>query len=405
MIKELLKSLLRFPLVTLDKIGSLIKQVLFFMPLAVIKFLKKWPWDGIQVNIEKRKFFKWAVICIFILVGGYYGVNRMIMPKIYLSKAVNLLKEGEYIKARLEMEKMGVRNSNIKNLLNILNTPLTFNIDLRYLNERHQPPDENLLKIPSAGNYRLEFVSSSKSYLYIYQLDFHNNLKKLFPNLKYSPVLNPIFAHKIHYLPSTEFENQKGWFILDENIGEEKIYFVASFWPSLDLEKLFDQFKKSTTEQEKDSLRSQLIERLERREQVQSFGIKGVFYKVFPFMHEKRQKKVGTYKDYLSKKEWQHIGYGRFGYTYQQAQSFSMENGGKWSLPSIADLQALERQKASHIDKFRELSEDHAYWTKDRATNGNPYGYWVGKTDNGNTIEDYPESWALSVILVRDIKK
>ena len=90
-------------------------------------------------------------------------------------------------------------------------------------------------------------------------------------------------ADTVYWLPPKE--PQENWFCLDENVGQEKIYFIASRWPSLDLENLFSQLKNTSSDEEKDELKRKLLKRIESKNQLQRDEIKGVFYQVILFEH------------------------------------------------------------------------------------------------------------------------
>ena len=74
------------------------------------------------------------------------------------------------------------------------------------------------------------------------------------------------------------------WFTLDQQDGEETIYFVASRRPGRDLEDTYGQLLRAP-ETKKDTFHRTLMEKIKTRAQAREAGIKGVFYTAFTFQH------------------------------------------------------------------------------------------------------------------------
>lgn len=72
------------------------------------------------------------------------------------------------------------------------------------------------------------------SYIYIWQTDSSGEVFRIFPNADFHPQGNPVPAGKQVWLPSVR--NQRQWFHLDQNPGEEEIVIVASKEALPDLE-------------------------------------------------------------------------------------------------------------------------------------------------------------------------
>jgi len=90
----------------------------------------------------------------------------------------------------------------------------------------------------SGDTYKIVFTPKQDAYVYIFQVDGHNQLSRLFPNQRYgeTPLSQPnhyVSAGRTYHIPS----EQKS-FQLDQNTGEEKIYFVATTEQDHELEKL-----------------------------------------------------------------------------------------------------------------------------------------------------------------------
>lgn len=73
------------------------------------------------------------------------------------------------------------------------------------------------------------------SYLYVAQIDARGDIFPIFPNKEFSGKTNPVQAGKGFRLPAQDY------FFLDENIGKERIFVLASDGPLKDVESLFAQ--------------------------------------------------------------------------------------------------------------------------------------------------------------------
>jgi hypothetical protein len=104
-------------------------------------------------------------------------------------------------------------------------------------------------------------------------------------------------------------------------------------------------------------------------------------------------------------KEWWHIGMGKYGFTYKDVHDILEYNKDSWTLPSIKDVNNITEKD----NMFEMLLKDNPYWTADRATNGNPYGYCFGTQINCEGMpdehyRDYRETDTLAIILIRKAK-
>ena len=85
-----------------------------------------------------------------------------------------------------------------------------------------------------ADNFAVLVKPGGTSYVYIWQTDSSGEVFRVFPNSDFHPQGNPVPAGKLVWLPWTK--NQRQWFHLDQNPGEEEIVIVASSVPLRELE-------------------------------------------------------------------------------------------------------------------------------------------------------------------------
>jgi hypothetical protein len=78
----------------------------------------------------------------------------------------------------------------------------------------------------AADNFAVIVKPESQSYVYIWQTDSSGEVFRVFPNSDFNPQGNPVSAKTEVWLPVAK--NQRQWFHLDQNPGEEEIVIVAS---------------------------------------------------------------------------------------------------------------------------------------------------------------------------------
>lgn len=128
------------------------------------------------------------------------------------------------------------------------------NIDVKYV---YYPQDKgkvnNLIDgqfLYSGDRYQIIFTPTEKAYLYVFQTDSSQKISRLFPMEKFNEMiinnLNPVMPNKTDYIPAA---NQA--FVLDNQIGEETIYFIAARQPLTELEQEYEALEKA--QQEKSS--------------------------------------------------------------------------------------------------------------------------------------------------------
>ena len=85
-----------------------------------------------------------------------------------------------------------------------------------------------------ADNFAVFVKPAGMSYIYIWQTDSSGEVFRVFPNADFNPQGNPVPGGRSVWLPS--LKNQRQWFHLDQNPGEEEIVIVASVNPLQELE-------------------------------------------------------------------------------------------------------------------------------------------------------------------------
>lgn len=89
----------------------------------------------------------------------------------------------------------------------------------------------------SGDTYKVIFTPNETLYVYIFQKDASNQIQRIFPMTEFKGVQvnnhNPVAANRQYILPAKTKS-----FRLDNTIGTEKIYFIASRYPDAVLENL-----------------------------------------------------------------------------------------------------------------------------------------------------------------------
>jgi hypothetical protein len=86
----------------------------------------------------------------------------------------------------------------------------------------------------AADNFAVVVRPESPSYIYIWQTDSSGEVFRVFPNSDFNPQGNPVSAKAEVWLPVAK--NQRQWFHLDQNPGQEEIIIVVAAEPLQDLE-------------------------------------------------------------------------------------------------------------------------------------------------------------------------
>ena len=94
-------------------------------------------------------------------------------------------------------------------------------------------PIRNGMVLYSNDNYAIYFKPSQRCYIYIFQEDSTGKVYRLFPNPQYDTKTNPVSKDKEYWVPTKDT-----WLYLDENVGKEWLYIIASREKSEKLESL-----------------------------------------------------------------------------------------------------------------------------------------------------------------------
>ena len=117
-------------------------------------------------------------------------------------------------------------------------------IDIQYRHRRNQNDEFKKLNdgdtLYSGDQYQIIFTPTSTTYVYIFQKGSSGNLYQLFPMTQFNDVVvnnfNPAQADTPYFIPA-----QDKSFYLDERMGEEKIYIIATRQPDKQLENQYQQ--------------------------------------------------------------------------------------------------------------------------------------------------------------------
>lgn len=94
--------------------------------------------------------------------------------------------------------------------------------------------------LQSGDHYKIIFTPNQDCYVYIFQVDSANMIYSLFPMEQFGKLtlnnVNPIKAGYTYYIPAEEKS-----FVLDDQTGTERIYFLASFEQDLALEEEYQR--------------------------------------------------------------------------------------------------------------------------------------------------------------------
>ena len=110
-------------------------------------------------------------------------------------------------------------------------------------------PDDTFAALEEGGvltaddHYGIVFEPAEESWIYILQQDSSNAVDVLFPNPAFSKQENPVPAGTPVWIPN----DVNSWFRLDETIGAESFFVVASQKPMKDLESIISTHQREDT--------------------------------------------------------------------------------------------------------------------------------------------------------------
>ena len=142
------------------------------------------------------------------------------------------------------------------------------------INHVHQSNSEQSFRplnqgdvLQSKDSYKIIFTPEEDSHVYIFQKDSANQIFQLFPMERFKNIqlnnTNPVQSGQTYYLPS---KSQS--FKLDNQIGAETIYFLATQQPDTALEKQYQQIQVAQRNGDADQLeqaQTQLMEILQQK--------------------------------------------------------------------------------------------------------------------------------------------
>ena len=248
-----------------------IPAALFSIPKERIKVMDSPSslWANVYKGLEKESEVSRVDVIILCQTSPPFSCPSS--KKIY-----SLYLNGKYEEARdlLAKAKKCQDEKGLKSLVKRLNAPLAVEMSLEYVkNDKHftaQSIDQNLVLTP-ATPYSLNFkIEGEQPFLYVFQVDSTGKVDVVYPSERHCETANPIEKDAIR-CPS----NPKHWFTLDENIGTERLYVLASTIRNQFLEKMIQDVNVTGI---KDYLF--ILEK-------SSIDAPGVFFNAVSFMHEK----------------------------------------------------------------------------------------------------------------------
>jgi len=207
-------------------------------------------------------------------------------PVMEINKAIE---ESKYDFAKDEIEKKLQMNPDhiaIRTLRSKVMDSLQIDFKFNYLPHRgraittRNSSGEGVLT--SKDPYYLVLHTAEECYLYVFQLRSSGTLVKLFPDSKYSPILNPVPSG------SVRIPNGMEWIYLDNVAGTETIYVLASRWKQKNLEPLMNGLNSALHQNAKAKIIEQIIMHLEREEQATD-TVPGLAFAKHQFYHEANQ--------------------------------------------------------------------------------------------------------------------
>jgi hypothetical protein len=104
-------------------------------------------------------------------------------------------------------------------------------------------------KLRSGDHYKIWLTAEQDSYVYVFQIDSHQDIYRLFPRESLQGVAihqtNPMRAGRQYQLPADD----KAFILPDDRMGQEKIYVLAFQEPNTALEQLYDALEQARQQQ------------------------------------------------------------------------------------------------------------------------------------------------------------
>jgi len=234
----------------------------------------------------------------------------------FIAKIRDFLEEGEFSKAYELVLKIPPENLEGQKIRDEIETPTKMKVRYQYQRNGQEASDfypidspeiQNII-LTSKDRYRLAFSSSQDDVtpcVYIFQRNHSGEIKQLFPDTLTS---NPIEIGYTYSIPPQENEwldlNDKS---IETGLNVKTLYVIASPWEAKDIEQTFDKINEAS-EKLNHELIDDFVQTLFKRK---NKTVKAIYYVEYNLNHSIH---------ILEGKEWWHIGYGEYGYTYQDAQ-------------------------------------------------------------------------------------
>jgi hypothetical protein len=129
-------------------------------------------------------------------------------------------------------------------LVNPTKPPLKVDIQYVYRGNRGKDEPKSLTSgsvLYSGDFYKIMFTPTEQAYIYIFQTDSSEKIYRLFPMESFNGVtvnnFNPTLPNQTYWVPAKEKS-----FVLDNQIGEETIYFIATREPQPQFEQNYAKF-------------------------------------------------------------------------------------------------------------------------------------------------------------------
>ncbi len=276
----------------------------------------------------------------------------------------DLLAQGEFLQGKYEIESLKASHPSDEKVditLNKITESINIKTDLIVYPGRSVRP-EGMVKISSGNGFQLLFRPEDAIHLYIFQIDSHDNLQQLFPNIDATDDHNPLNADTAYQIPTGD-----SWFILDLKSGMETIYFLASRWPALDLEKLFSRYNEAADDDQKNQYRQELVERIEVRRQAYADNMGGCFYKEFSFWHDEARSNLQKSNQETGKDVFEpsaRLGDRNEAFTQQVAENFVRKY---ISTVSSGNIEEIIGYYGEQVDYFKVGTVDKDFILRDKA--------------------------------------
>ncbi len=206
-----------------------------------------------------------------------------------------LLHQGEFLQVKKCFQSNRTDDAQKGKIVQEMKTFIKIDVTLQYQKEGQKPSplypleagEMEDLTLTHRDNYRLTItVQDPNVFLYIFQKDAYNQIKRLFPDPVWGGEKNPLHGGKSYQLPPGERE----WFYLDELPSKQKehitetLYLIASPWPAKDIERLYGEIYGAVNREAREKAVGELFRRMRLRD---TDTFQALYYREFSFSHGK----------------------------------------------------------------------------------------------------------------------